>query len=520
MSQETMKAPTPVCIVLSNIPFKELQGLKADLANAWDSVVAEAPIFKDFHFLPWSGILGPNYTLRQIHHLVKQASIETGWSTCLILDAMSGLSKVAYLAQYDENDELGSSVRIGTIPLLRDAPRCLMDLENGLESSKVHSWIYVRDPEMPITGGQQRSHAVSKRPDPQFTHFKVGGGTMSTILPILCTAEMEEDSFDRFKAKLNQIHDMYSPAWALIAWRHTSKASRAAMYNAATQGLQGDNDNEQRYRYLIFLDAQTMTDNSMLLGRYVNLDDTGGNNPLRRRLILGRIPFDTLPSFFEQYIEKPQALIFFDDFMEQGAYEELIWNPDCPLSVRKPLYLHQGCYPDTPTFFLANLSEEDEANIKKELETPCNYDGSENADKKFTYVPWTGTEDLAAMKLETCIPQYMSYLTESSGDSVAEAIFIDFLSPLDHRVTIATAKRDISDPTEYAADKEKLMTIYWGRVELQQAQSLCTNLSISNLSYDDVFGDHVSEVTVSKRDRRQLAEMGKPLAEAGLWDYS
>ena len=51
--------------------------------------------------------------LRQIYHNVKQTSAQTGRNCCLLLDAMSGRSKLVYLEIYNADDKLGASVRIG-----------------------------------------------------------------------------------------------------------------------------------------------------------------------------------------------------------------------------------------------------------------------------------------------------------------------------------------------------------------------------------------------------------------------
>lgn len=66
-------------------------------------------------------------------------------------------------------------------------------------------------------------------------------------------------------------------------------------------------------------------------------------------------------------------------------------------------------------------------------------------------------------------------------------------------------------------DFEKKMKIHRGRVVTQQAQSNCINLRIANVSWDKLDTGDSSEVPLSKSERRKLAKLGKPLADAGVY---
>ena len=508
MAETETKSHMPACILLSKLPQEEVRRLKAVLATAWQSVEVDPPFVKDFYYVPWSSMLGANATLRQIYHLVEQTSLDTGRSCCLLLDAMSGLSGDVFVAQYRKHDEDGPSVRIGTLRH-RDninAPQCLVDCEAGMERSKVWSWMSVRDPDAPIGERQERMVRSTYRDTSNYASIPKGAGITDLELPILCTVQFDSGKLEQFGVRLARVICDASSSFALIPWQHSGKASRAAMFSAASEGLKGDRDNERSYRYLAFLDEQTMIDDSLLLSRFVNLDDTGGNDYLRRRLILERISIKNLSNAleaFRMYIDKTR---------------EEIRNPDAPLSVRKPLYLHQGRFPDTPTFFLTRLPEEDELKVKKELETACEYDASGNATKRFTYVPWTGIEGIPTHTSDDYVSKYMSYLTESSKDTVCHALFVN--TPIDHdgRVIIAGCRKGLSDPDKYREDGEKMMSIRWGRTPARQAQSHCTNLHIGNVSWDELDLTHETEILFPKEERRRLADCVKPFAEAGVWN--
>ena len=512
----------PVCLFLAKLPKKEIQILKAGLGDAWDSVDIEAPYGKDFQYVPWSEILGPSATLRQIYHLGKQANFQTGRSTCLLLDAMSGLSKKAYLAQYKTSDQYGPSLRLGEVRDLGAAPRYLVDHENGWQDSKkVYLEIILRDPDSPIEFMEEQSDRKASGPTPNSARFPIGAGMRDSVLPMVCIVKFDKHDLDNFQAKFCHISSLPSSVYVMVPWDRDEKATRAMMYSVATYGLKGDRDSERSYRYLVFLDDQTKEDGSMILSRFVNNDDTGGNDPVRRRLIIGRIPLSAFRHFwdsYEKYIFNPSKTVFVSDYTDEGACEEEIRNPDIPLSVRKPLYLHQGRWADTPAFFLARLSDADEAKVRKELETACAWDASLEQGKIFNYVPWAGTDDVKPVEQAVYIPRYMSYLTESSEYSIKDAIFVDARSPCDATVIIASSRRDLSDPTEYREDAEKIVTISWGRVDAQQAQSDCVNLGIANISWDEIKMMEEQRISTTQQERLELASLGKPFAEVGIWD--
>ena len=519
MAETEIKSPMPACIFLSKLPQEEMRRLKAALTTAWQSVEIDPPSLKDFHYVPWSNMLGANATLRQIYHLVEQTSFDTGRSCCLLLDAVSGLSGDVFVAQYKIDGEEGSSVRIGTLRH-RDnvnAPQCLVDCEAGIETSNVWSWMSVRDPDAPIGKGQERMVHSIYRDTLGYASIPKGAGITDLKLPILCTVQVDSAKLEQFRTKLAQVMSEACSSFVLLPWQHSAKASRAAMFSAASQGLNGDRDNERSYRYLAFLDEQTVRDDSLLLSRFVNLDDTGGNDYSRRRLILERISFTNLSNAlraFRLYIDKTSRM-FPINLTGEGIPVEEIRNPDAPLSLRKPLYLHQGRFPDTPTFFLTRLPEKDDLKVKRELETACEYDAGGNAIKRFIYVPWTGSKNIPTPENDRWVPEYMSYLTESSKETLCHALFIN--TPIEHdgRVIIAECQRELSDSDEYRENSEKMMSIRWGRTPAQQAQSHCTNLSIANVSWNELDLTNETGFSFAKVHRRRLAEIGRPFAEAG-----
>ena len=523
MSQGTCKSQTPICLFLSKLPQKEVQSLKAALAESWSSVDIESPSSEGFHYIPWSGILGPNATLRQIYHLGMQINVQSGRSTCLLLDAMSGFSKIAFLAQYNDSDEYGPSLRVGEVKDLCNAAQYVIDHENGREDSKkVYLEITIRDPEIPIDSQEQQNYGTTEKPTPSCSDFPHGAGITELVLPIIWIVKSDSKETGVIHGKLSKIAKAPKASFLPVQWIGDDKATRAMMYSVARRGLKGDSDSERNYRYLVYLDERTKKDGSVLLSRFVNLDDTGGNDPLRRRLEIARVPVNVFGRIWEAYVKYIESgnLMFPDSFMAEGEYEETIRNPDLPLSVRKPLYLQQGRWPDTPTFFLASLSEADGAKVKNDLETACDYDAGSHVEKRFHYIPWIGSEDVLQAQLAIWIPRYMSYLVESSNGRVGEALFIDKASPGDMHVILAECVRELIEPEEYRKDEDKVMKIRWGRVPAQQAQSNCINLNMANVSWDELFFSINTDegVAKSQKERKELAELGKPFAEAGVWD--
>lgn len=343
--------PTPACIFLSTLPKNEVQRLKANFSGAWNTVDVKPPDLKDFHYIPWSGILGSNATLRQIYHLGRQMSLRTGRSTCLLLDAMSGLSNTAYLARYDANDKLGPTLRIGKIKELSKAAHCVMNHENGFEDSEqVYLQLELRDPELPIETASIQIDRTLSYPNLGFADLHPELETSAATIPMLCVVKFSHEDVDNLYARITKFASISNSSYTLIPWKGHEKASRAMMYRVATQGLKGDRRRERQYRYLIFIDQKTKKDGSMLLSRFINLDDTGGNCALRRRLEISRIPVTAFNRFWEayrDYLNSDKAMVP-DSFSEKNSYLELIRNPDIPLSVRRPLYLHQGRRPDKP----------------------------------------------------------------------------------------------------------------------------------------------------------------------------
>ena len=159
--------------------------------------------------------------------------------------------------------------------------------------------------------------------------------------------------------------------------------------------------------------------------------------------------------------------------------------------------------------------------MKEELETSSAADASNQAIEKFTYIPWIGSEDVTTPSLATYIRRYMSYLTQESKGMVRQAIFVDSTSAQDGAVLIAEWKRPLLGTEEYRknySEDSKTMIIRWGRVETRTAQSMCTSLEMANLRWEEVYAKDGSEVSLPQAERKELARLGKPLAEAGVWD--
>ena len=89
--------------------------------------------------------------------------------------------------------------------------------------------------------------------------------------PLADSTRFDGKKLEHFQAKLGQVTGGSSSDYVLIPWVEPQKAARAAMYSAAAQDLEGNPESEQRYRCLVFLDAQTLIDDSMLLSQFVTL---------------------------------------------------------------------------------------------------------------------------------------------------------------------------------------------------------------------------------------------------------
>lgn len=65
------------------------------------------------------------------------------------------------MAQYDVDDNMGPSARIGTTRYIENVPQCLMDYEIGVENRMVWSWIHVREPELPLGGEEKKADGIA-----------------------------------------------------------------------------------------------------------------------------------------------------------------------------------------------------------------------------------------------------------------------------------------------------------------------------------------------------------------------
>lgn len=163
------------------------------------------------------------------------------------------------------------------------------------------------------------------------------------------------------------------------------------------------------------------------------------------------------------------------------------------------------------------MSEAEESAVKAKLKIATDFDASPDTEKRFNYVPWTGSEHVTQAELATWIPRYMSYLSESSNGTIREAIFIDSKSAVDKKVSKAVCDREPFELDKYREDEIKVMKICWSRVPAQDAQSDYTKLGMGSVSCEEMWRDD-EEVSTTQEERIELAQLGKPFAEAGIWD--
>ena len=314
----------PVCVFLSRLPKEEVQSLKADLIESWNHVNVEPPYVRDFYYIPWSNILGTSATLRQVYYLVKQTHHRTGRSTCLLLDAMSALTKEAWLAHFEIDD-------------LSQSAQCIIKCEQGLETPrKVHFELQIQDPDKPIGPSEGLDREMMGSLDAGLPDIALGHCALFSNSPIFCIARLSNSDIDDFKAKLDQGPSSKASSsminTPIVPWSGERKATRAMIYDIATKAFEAAYARNDDRLDIIMLDEQTMIDGNLLCVRFIKWSPRPGLEIARVPATAIRIiPEEFRPSLELDGIRLPKA------YLGEDAYRETIWNPNMPLCVRNPL---------------------------------------------------------------------------------------------------------------------------------------------------------------------------------------